>query len=206
MPKVTFFNLPEDKRSKITEAAITEFENYHFDQASINRIIEVSGISKGSFYQYFDDKKDLYKHVLSLIVEEKMKYISPVLLNPFDHSFFEVVREMNRSGLQFAKHNPRFMRIGNRFLQDKMHPIYTEILSENSKQASQVYELLLRRAIEKNEIRADIDVEFTAHMLFSLSTQMVEYNSNLTQDDWLDEMLVSLDKLLDLFASGMLAK
>ena len=63
MPKDTFFNLPEEKRQKIVEAAMLEFENNSFDSASINQIISVAQISKGSFYQYFEDKKDLYMHL-----------------------------------------------------------------------------------------------------------------------------------------------
>lgn len=204
MPKDTFFNLPKEKQEKIIDAASLEFEQAPFDQASINRIVSSSGISKGSFYQYFEDKKDLYKYLLSLIVEKKMTYITPVMLNPFDHPFFEVVRDMNKSGLAFAKDHPQYMRIGNWFIKDKTHPVYLEIISENEKVATNVYELLLRKAIEKGEIRPDIDVPFTAHMIFSLSTQMVDYNSDTTQEDWLDHMFQSLDKLLDLLSKGML--
>ncbi len=203
MPKETFHNLHEAKKQKIIEAAISEFETYHYDQASVNRIVENSGISKGSFYQYFDDKKDIYLYILNIIVTKKMTYITPALQNPFDHPFFEVVRDMNRCGLQFAKEHPRFMRIGNRFLQDKTHPIFLEVMAGNEKIATDVYEQLLKRAIEKGDIRKDIDVPFTAHMLFSLSSQMVTFNANMTQDVWLDNMMASLDKLLDLMANGL---
>ena len=74
MPKDTFFNLPEDKRTLICDVAIDEFAEYPFDQASINRIVAKSGIAKGSFYQYFEDKKDLFLHIMQLIAEEKINY------------------------------------------------------------------------------------------------------------------------------------
>lgn len=56
----TFFNLPAPKRERILESAIHEFNSYSYEKTSINRIIELAEIPKGSFYQYFDSKEDLY--------------------------------------------------------------------------------------------------------------------------------------------------
>ncbi len=74
MPKPTFFNLPEEKRKKIVNAAVDEFAEYGFEAASINRIVANSGIAKGSFYQYFKDKQDVFMHLLSVIEQEKMEF------------------------------------------------------------------------------------------------------------------------------------
>ena len=46
MPKDTFFNLPEDKRTLICHVAIDEFAAHPFDQASINRIVARHGIGE----------------------------------------------------------------------------------------------------------------------------------------------------------------
>ena len=57
--KPTFYNLPEEKRRRITAAIISEFSETSDEKVSINRIIHRAEISRGSFYQYFDDKVDL---------------------------------------------------------------------------------------------------------------------------------------------------
>jgi AcrR family transcriptional regulator len=44
-------------------AAVDEFATHGFNAASLNRIIEAAGISKGSMYYYFDGKEELYGHV-----------------------------------------------------------------------------------------------------------------------------------------------
>ena len=49
MPKKTFLNLPDEKRQTIINAAIEEFAEYGLENASTNRIVANSGISKGSF-------------------------------------------------------------------------------------------------------------------------------------------------------------
>jgi AcrR family transcriptional regulator len=64
MPRPRFARLPADKRNRILEVAALEFARQGFAAASLNRIIERSGISKGAAYYYFDDKADLFAAVL----------------------------------------------------------------------------------------------------------------------------------------------
>lgn len=59
MIKSTFYNLPEEKRNRIINAVMNEFSSASTEKVSINRIIKAANISRGSFYQYFDDKVDL---------------------------------------------------------------------------------------------------------------------------------------------------
>jgi AcrR family transcriptional regulator len=65
MPTGTFFRLPEEKRARLTEAAWREFERTRFSDTSINRIIQDADIPRGSFYQYFADKEELFAYLVS---------------------------------------------------------------------------------------------------------------------------------------------
>lgn len=56
----TFFRLPEEKRTRILESAWEEFMRVPYSEASINRIIRNADIPRGSFYQYFTDKEDIF--------------------------------------------------------------------------------------------------------------------------------------------------
>jgi len=64
MPTSTFENLPENKKKIILEASIKEFKRVLLSDASINKIIKDANISRGSFYTYFKDIKDLYMYTL----------------------------------------------------------------------------------------------------------------------------------------------
>lgn len=64
MPTNTFFRLPEEKRQRFMDAAWEEFTQTGFNDVSINRIIQNAHIPRGSFYQYFEDKSDLFSHLL----------------------------------------------------------------------------------------------------------------------------------------------
>ena len=64
MPTDTFFRLPEEKRERIINAAWEEFTSVSFAKVSINRMIHAAEIPRGSFYQYFEDKNDLFAYLL----------------------------------------------------------------------------------------------------------------------------------------------
>lgn len=69
MPKSLFFKLDETKRTRITEAALTEFSSNIYNESSINQIIKTADISRGSFYKYFEDKEDVYFHMVQIVFE-----------------------------------------------------------------------------------------------------------------------------------------
>jgi len=56
-------------KDKLLNAALDEFGKYSYKQASLNRIIKKAGISKGSFYFHFKDKKSLYLMNFLLIMK-----------------------------------------------------------------------------------------------------------------------------------------
>lgn len=64
MPKPTFFNLPTDKKETLIDAAMKEFSRVPLFEASISNIIKEAGIPRGSFYQYFEDKEDVFYFLL----------------------------------------------------------------------------------------------------------------------------------------------
>ncbi len=68
MSRTRFDNLDQTKRQKLMDSAADEFAAKGFEAASLNRILERSGMSKSSLYYYFDDKADLF----STLVERSM--------------------------------------------------------------------------------------------------------------------------------------
>lgn len=65
MCKETFLRLPEEKRNRFLEAAWAEFTRVKFADVSINQIVRRAGVPRGSFYQYFADKEDLFSYLVN---------------------------------------------------------------------------------------------------------------------------------------------
>ncbi|MDN6024612.1 TetR/AcrR family transcriptional regulator [Bifidobacterium mongoliense] len=64
MPSETFLHLPAAKRAVITTALLDEFSAHPLSEAKVSRIVVASRIARGSFYVYFTDLFDAYRHVL----------------------------------------------------------------------------------------------------------------------------------------------
>lgn len=60
----TFLRLPEEKRRRFLDAAWEEFTSVRFVDVSVNRLVRRAGIPRGSFYQYFAGKDDLFAYLL----------------------------------------------------------------------------------------------------------------------------------------------
>jgi len=59
-PMRRFQNVAPEKRAAILDAAAAEIAEHGLGGASINRVIAAAGMSKSSFYHYFEGKDDLY--------------------------------------------------------------------------------------------------------------------------------------------------
>lgn len=66
----TFLNLKEEKQDRIIQAALDEFTANSFGEASITSIVKKAEISRGSFYQYFGNKENLYQYLVNRLYME----------------------------------------------------------------------------------------------------------------------------------------
>lgn len=214
MPKETFFNLPDEKRELIENTAIIEFASKGFDKASINTIVKKSNIAKGSFYQYFEDKQDLFLHLLmSVAAEKKIKYMSPVLQNPGEHDFFIMLKELFISGLKFASENPELDKIGLWIRNNTNHPVYMEFMEKAGKFSNNIYEDLLSKAQSRGELKADFDISYISHLFPALLASTMDYclkNSSGKDisgvSDISEEVMQKVDLMIDFFKNGIGAK
>jgi AcrR family transcriptional regulator len=92
MPKETFYRLPDEKRERIMAAAECEFLENSFEAASINRIIKEAAIPRGSFYQYFEDKKDIFLYIVNTHKNEAFGFVESFIKDS-DGDVFSFMRK-----------------------------------------------------------------------------------------------------------------
>ena len=167
MPKQTFFNLPPEKRGTIEQAALDEFAEHGFDNSNMNRIVSQSKIAKGSFYQYFDDKKDLYFHLIDIIVTEKMVTLGPLLETYEQNTFSYNFEETFRLGLEFADSQPKYYLLGEDFA-NKQIAFIKEFIEKYNPLAIDLYVKLMESAGSMGELREGINIPLTASFISTL--------------------------------------
>lgn len=203
LPKQTFFNLPEEKREKILQEVMVEFRDHAYDVASINRIVERSGISKGSFYQYFDDKEDVYFYLLQIIGEKKLQYLGPTITSLTEIGFYEALRKIYEAGIEFALKNPDYLTIGNRMMRDG-GTIVRRLQEKFGGQSDALFTMLLEKGIARGEIRKEIEVPLVARLLMNMQMTVVEYFFEKHQEvGYSKEILKELNVFIEMVEKGI---
>lgn len=203
MPKDTFYNLPEEKRQKIYEAAVEEFSRHPFKQASINRVVERADIAKGSFYQYFQDKKDLYKYLMDDIFQKKIAYLTPALKNPWELDCFTLIRELFRSGLSFAKENPKLAKVGQHLLNDSEKDTYHEVMEEKKSEGIQIYKRILEAGVEKGDVRQSVNLDIAAYLLYQLANSLTNDFMDIFSMEGEEFLLARVEDMISILKYGI---
>lgn len=63
MPTPTWQRLDPARRDRITAVAMEEFGRHGYSAGSLNTVARDAGVAKGSLFQYFDGKLDLFQYV-----------------------------------------------------------------------------------------------------------------------------------------------
>ena len=156
MPSDTFLRLNDEKKKKLIDASFKEFSLYNFNDVSINRIIKEAGISRGSFYMYFVDKKDLYfylleQHLEMLINNMKNDLIKNKgdLFKMFQNNIKEEFNSFKNNNINFFKKSLENVTImeeskktfgfrDKRLLRELIPNINLELLNDNAKKHIEV--------------------------------------------------------------------
>lgn len=175
MPKATFFNLPLEKRERITEVIIDEFSENTYETASINQIVKTAEIAKGSFYQYFEDKKDIYKMTIDICQKEKMKYIEKINEKTRYLDDFSIMRELFTAIIKFDLDNPKLSSTLNKFYKIVDLEFKDEILKDIEIDSEYEFKTILQNGIDKGRIYYNVDVELVSFLLENISINVKEY-------------------------------
>lgn len=212
MPTDTFHNLPEEKRNRILDAAITEFSAHPYESASISNIVRQGKIAKGSFYQYFTDKQDLYRYLIELGTEERLALLKTLPAPDPNGDLFGYLRWLFLSAVYFEVQRPRLARIAYRaFVEEIPFPEMSEELRRRG--TTQFFKQLLSQGILHSSVSPMVDPDMGAFLLESVYYRVGKYilermdsdtgelnKETILEDETVQQLLVNL---IDLIKGGM---
>ncbi len=165
MPKQTFEKLPEEKRRRFVELAIDEFTEHPYAQASLSRIVVRAGIAKGSVYQYFDDKLDLYRWLLTHEVARRKQEHLAAAVPIGSGDLFDRLGAMYLAGLRFLLDHPRLARLGTRALEPSGDPDADRVHAELRRMGLDGLRAMLTDAREEGVVATGVDINLAAHVI-----------------------------------------
>ncbi|WP_224366499.1 TetR/AcrR family transcriptional regulator [Hyalangium versicolor] len=168
MPLARFEKLEAQKQARLLDAATEEFARHGYEEASLNRILEEAGFSKGALYYYFADKDDLYATVLIRAIQEMFRDVGPVPLEALTaENFWEQLGDFTRRWSQSALSRPTQYHAFRSFqgsLRREAPQRFASVLAESRG----VYQAFLRRGKELGCVRDDLGIELLTELLEAL--------------------------------------
>jgi AcrR family transcriptional regulator len=108
MPTVTWARVDPVRRAAVIEAAESEFGAHGFSGGSLNVIARRAGVAKGSLFQYFADKRDLYAFIAEIASQRVRARIEELIvrLDP-TRPFFEFLTDLLDAWVAYFAEHPR---------------------------------------------------------------------------------------------------
>ena len=108
MPTVTWARLDAERRAAVVAAAEAEFAAHGFSRGSLNVIARRAGVAKGSLFQYFADKRDLYAFICDVASQRVRSYMED-RIRELDASrpFFEFLTDLLDAWVTYFAEHPR---------------------------------------------------------------------------------------------------
>lgn len=171
MPKETFFNLPEEKRQRLLDLAIEEFAARDYRHASISQIVARAGIAKGSFYQYFEDKRDLFLYLLDVAVNQRrLDFLRAAQEREAPAGFFDQLRWMLDGSVQTARAYPLLTRLALRAYSSEL-PFADEALDRSMALGRDYLREMVVRGIASGELNPTLNPELATVVIMAAMTE-----------------------------------
>lgn len=111
-------NMDPERQRALFDTAAREFAAHGFDGASLNRILEQSGMSKSSLYYYFDDKADLFTTMIERALAVMFREMGGLDIEALQaETFWDQFVELYRKAMAVTENNDWLLRFGGMFYQ-----------------------------------------------------------------------------------------
>lgn len=178
--------------TRIIEAAADLMLRRGFDKMTVDDVASAAGVGKATVYRRWPSKDDLAVAAMEALYTDEMP-------EPDTGSIAEDLRASFRSVLTFVN-SPQgsaylLMSITESVRDERIASLYRAATERAEAQARRMYE----RAIERGEVRADVDLDFCVQWLGGLlASRRITGRPMPTLDD--------VDALVDLTLRGILAE
>lgn len=171
LPPIVSDDYKEKKKKEILSSAFVCFAKKGFEVATINDIVEHSGISKGAIYNYFQSKDEIYLELMSTETNQTYEELNQEIskkksaiekLNFLFDIYLDVNPFIEENKARFSVH-----------LEFKLHSSRNKELTELLRNRRQKYFIsqitaILKEGQESGEIKQDVNCEVFADVFWSM--------------------------------------
>lgn len=179
-----FEALSSKKKKCIINAAMEEFIHGGYEKSSMNTIVERAGISKGSLFYYFDNKKKLYLYLFE-ICEEMILETAAGGIDESDRDFISRMSRSIKANIDLLRNYPLAYGFMRSCKSEQSITVKDDIAELSAKNASVLFAKVYKD-IDKTLFKSNIDVEMSIYTIKSTLFQIVHdglLSNNIETED-----------------------
>jgi AcrR family transcriptional regulator len=166
MPTVTWARVDPARRAAVIEAAEAEFGAHGFSGGSLNVIARRAGVAKGSLFQYFADKRDLYGFIADIASQRVRTYMEDQIrqLDP-SRPFFDFLTDWLDTWVAYFADHPHERALHAAATLEVDTEARISVRSVIHRHYLEVLRPLVREAHLRGDFREDADIDVMLSLL-----------------------------------------
>ncbi len=176
MPTPTFLNLPAEKQERILQAAIKEFGERNVQEANLSNIVKGAGIPRGSLYQYFSTKDDLYVYVFDTLRAHRFQYVEPAFKLYKKEPFLRFFEEFYVLDSEYLMQHPAHIALGQQ-LYSNAHGVSRGLIQRLQSRYKDIFIIGIDFDQERGEISLEVDASILADLCVQFVTDIFIFQS-----------------------------
>ena len=166
MPKSTFSKISQEKRDRVLEEAARLFAERGFSQSDMAELAARANVAKGSLYDYFESKEDLYTSVCRYALSRSREAVYGGIKSDWD--IYRQVDHIFRRGAAFSFAHPEYIQMYLQITSPGMEVFANALTREVEGYTAEHLKSVIRRGIQSGIVRSDINVNLTAFLINTL--------------------------------------
>jgi len=190
------------RKNELIEAALAEFSDHSYQNASLNKIIKNAGISKGKFYYNFEDKKALYLFIMGIAGGAQAEFITKRMKEQDlkGKDIFENLKLQFQFSGEFAVANPNYYRFITMFMKEA--EINKDLKSPFEGSTDLLFDEMVKGAVNNGDFNNRFSIDFIKKIMRYLFTNYFGI-FNEEEDYELEKMLENANNFVDFIKYGL---
>ncbi|MFN7619785.1 MAG: TetR/AcrR family transcriptional regulator [bacterium] len=185
-------------RQEIIDAAFMEFSERGYHQTGISHIAKRLGIGHGTFYRYFENKRDILEHVIDSVCDKIRLAMAEANAPTASRTLEDYEAQLARLGVSLSKilhETPGLFRIlllEATSIDPEMTRRITDFFDWCARQVDAYFENGMRQGF----LRSDLDRQATAHVLVGMIFSTILMTINGGEPELLKRMNSAVRRML----------
>jgi AcrR family transcriptional regulator len=164
-----FDNLDAERREAMLAAAADEFAERGYAGASLSRIIEAAGISKGSLYYYFNDKEDLFATTVEVAMRRLVEAAGGFDLEALTReTYWDALRAFGMRSVELYSRDEWYVRFGLAFARLRDEPEAGSAVRPALDWGRRITHDVLARGRELGTVRRDLPLDLLVEVTMAV--------------------------------------